>query len=197
MSKLLRYLRLRKVWKVQKPLGFSWSNELLNKARLESRWSFTDCSETLGPSVVVEGLERIEWEGQTAQNRCIVRAAVWATVIVIIKLLLFESWFLFLSELRCNSLFRLSEMWPYGHVRLHIYVSLDSRFMLDDVRELDNPQWRTVCTVQFKLSESSRDVCLLELTQFRPKGIWIAMFGSAAPSRLQSTKPKYTELLFI
>jgi len=37
MSKLLRYLRLGKVWKVQKPLGFSWSNELLNKARLESQ----------------------------------------------------------------------------------------------------------------------------------------------------------------
>jgi len=54
MSKLLRYLRLGKILKVQKPLGFGWSNELLNKARLEYQRSFTDVSETLGPSVFVE-----------------------------------------------------------------------------------------------------------------------------------------------
>jgi hypothetical protein len=113
------------------------------------------------------------------------------------KLLLFESWSLFYSKPRCNSLFRLAEMWPHGHVKVHIYVSLDTSFILDDVRELDSPQWHTVCTVKFKLSESSRDVCLLKLTQFRPKGILIAKSGSAAPSRLQFVNPKYTELLFI
>jgi hypothetical protein len=112
-------------------------------------------------------------------------------------IVLFESRFLFLSKPLCNSLFRLAEMRPHGHATVHIYVSLASSFRLDDVRELDNPQWRTVCSVQFKLSESSRDVCLLKLTQFRRKRIWVVKFGSAAPSRLQSTNPKYTELLFI
>jgi len=111
--------------------------------------------------------------------------------------LLFESWFLFHSKPRWYSLFSLAEMWSHSHVKVHIYVSLDSSFILDDVRELDNPQWRTVCTVKFKLSESTRDVCLLKLTQFRPKGIWVAKCGSAAPSRLQFANPKYTELLFI
>jgi len=63
MSKLLRYLSLRKVWKVQKPLGFGWSNELLHKARLEYQRSFTDGSEALGPSVVVGVSERIKLKG--------------------------------------------------------------------------------------------------------------------------------------
>jgi hypothetical protein len=95
------------------------------------------------------------------------------------------------------SLFRLAEIWSHGHVKVHIYVSLDSSSILDDVRELNNPHWRTVCTVKFKLSESTRDVCLLKLTQFRPKGIWIAKCGSAAPSELQFANPKYRELLFV